>query len=235
MEVQLSISLYSMSSVRVRVHLRIQCHVCSRLSVRLKKGLQAQGARIPNLLSSIDWTTSPLVSLPCTPGSLSKVSSHPTTPNPVSAKSRVLERNSWHAAGIHRFCTVALGPSERAPTWGHPHFSYGEAFPAKRSTQPHLQLYPKCKIYKIFFGRSKRCQVRAKQSAKLIPRKYRIWQHGSSSWVWLDAAPRRCSNASLRIIFCQANTGTEVFSSAERDMRLALRMKVFTAKMRWWG
>jgi hypothetical protein len=160
MEVQLSISLYSMSSVRVRVHLRIQCHVCSRLSVRLKKGLQAQGARIPNLLSSIDWTTSPLVSLPCTPGSLSKVSSHPTTPNPASAKSRVLERNSWHAAGIHRFCTVALGPSERAPTWGHPHFSYGEAFPAKRSTQPHLQLYPKCKIYKIFFGRSKRCQVR---------------------------------------------------------------------------
>jgi hypothetical protein len=138
-------------------------------------------------------------------------------------------------SGIHHFCTVALGPSERAPTWGHPHFSYGEAFPAKSSTQPHLQLYPKCKIYKIFFGRSKRCQVRAKQSAKLIPRKYRIWQHGSSSWVRLDAGPRRCSNASLRIIFCQANTGTAVFSSAERDMRLALRMKVFTAKMRWWG
>ena len=117
----------------------------------LKKGLQAQGARIPNLLSSIDWTTSPPVSLPCTPGSSSKVSSQPATPNPASAKSRVLERNSWRAAGIHHFCTVALGPSERAPTWGHPHFSYGEAFPAKSITQPHLQLCPKCKIYKIFF------------------------------------------------------------------------------------
>jgi len=133
MEVQPSISLYTMSSVRVRVHLRVQCQVCSRLSVRLKKGRQAQGSNILNLLSSIDWTTSPPVSLPCTPGSSSKVSSQPATPNPASAKSRVLERKSWHAAGIHHFCTVALGPSGRAPTWGHPHFSYGEASPPRAS------------------------------------------------------------------------------------------------------
>jgi len=126
------------------------------------------------------------------------------------------------------------------PEWasthvGTPALLIRRSFPAKSITQPHLQLYPKCKIYKIFFGRSKRCQVKAKQSAKLIPRKYRIWQHGSSSWVWLDAGPRRCSNASLRIISCQVNTGAEVFSVAERDLRLPLRMKVFTAKMRWWG
>jgi hypothetical protein len=72
-------------------------------------------------------------------------------------------------SGIHHFCTVALGPSERAPTWGHPHFSYGEAFPAKSSTQPHLQLYTKCKIYKVFFGRSKTMPSHSQADCQVDP------------------------------------------------------------------